>query len=480
VARKGNGTSDFIRSSVADSAAGFAQYSFHIFYQNASTPGTSTVSKPVTISDSTSTFDVSFCWHHTSNPKTLFHRKSGGVYNQVTISTSLSANTWYGIGGSFDGTNLVVFLNGSSSASTASSAPPNTPNPMCVLLAGSGGTGNFDAGIVAEAAFWTTGLTTSEWAALGNGVSPLMIRPQSLLRYWPLIGDISAHWGGGISSSGTSVQPHVRMYYPTNSSPEPLPPTAGPTWLPTRAQPLPPEPEPAQVRVKPWLALVNPQTADFTWYRRLPLEAGPGPGPETVRVTPLPWLTTAGPQVGDFSWYAARTSEAKAEPRPSELPRVGWSAFLSPQQPANDFTWFHRNITALPAERSPPRPTYKPWLAPLWPQQPPPPDLGPWAPGGTRGMALVVPRDPTPEPRLRRFTEIVARMMNSLVQNGQLIQDGDFFRLALPAALAGFAVVQVGSGPPTGSPADGAVYLDVTNSKFYARIAGAWKSASLS
>lgn len=36
--------------------------------------------------------------------------------------------------------------------------------------------------------------------------------------------------------------------------------------------------------------------------------------------------------------------------------------------------------------------------------------------------------------------------------------------------------VQTGSGPPTQATRDGVFYVDVTNSRIYARSAGAWKS----
>lgn len=52
---------------------------------------------------------------------------------------------------------------------------------------GSFGSSNWADGDLAEAAVWDVALTDDEQAAYMRGVSPLLIRPQSLLGYWPLI-----------------------------------------------------------------------------------------------------------------------------------------------------------------------------------------------------------------------------------------------------------------------------------------------------
>jgi len=44
---------------------------------------------------------------------------------------------------------------------------------------------------VAEVAVWSILITEVEMAALGAGVSPLLIRPDSLWAYWPLTGNES-------------------------------------------------------------------------------------------------------------------------------------------------------------------------------------------------------------------------------------------------------------------------------------------------
>lgn len=106
-------------------------------------------------------------------------------------TTTLSAGTWYSIVGRKSGTGagaLRVFLNGvqDGSASSSLSIAANTQNLVFGRYSNSDTT-MFD-GKVAYGAVWNVALTDEEIAALGKGVSPLMIRPASLKGFWPLFG----------------------------------------------------------------------------------------------------------------------------------------------------------------------------------------------------------------------------------------------------------------------------------------------------
>jgi hypothetical protein len=52
----------------------------------------------------------------------------------------------------------------------------------------SGGPGLHLNGRLAECAIWNVALTAAEIASLVKAFSPLLIRPASLVAYWPLIG----------------------------------------------------------------------------------------------------------------------------------------------------------------------------------------------------------------------------------------------------------------------------------------------------
>ena len=61
---------------------------------------------------------------------------------------------------------------------------------------------------------WSAALNASEIASLGQGVSPRLIRPQSLVFYAPLIRDLMDVRGGlSITNNGTAtVANHPRVY----------------------------------------------------------------------------------------------------------------------------------------------------------------------------------------------------------------------------------------------------------------------------
>ena len=69
--------------------------------------------------------------------------------------------------------------------------------------------------MIAEFAVWDAILTADEFAMLGaDGFSPLLIRPQSLVEYVPLVRDnVSRKLSIG-TLTGAAAQPHPRIIYP--------------------------------------------------------------------------------------------------------------------------------------------------------------------------------------------------------------------------------------------------------------------------
>jgi len=72
----------------------------------------------------------------------------------------------------------------------------------------------FMDGNLAEAAIWNVALTDAEVALLAKGYSPLFVRPQNLVSYWPLVRSLNDIVGGyNLSASGTTVAAHSRIIY---------------------------------------------------------------------------------------------------------------------------------------------------------------------------------------------------------------------------------------------------------------------------
>lgn len=86
-------------------------------------------------------------------------------------------------------------------------------------------------GKLAEPAVWDAALTADEVNSLERGISPLLVRPQSLVSYWPLYGrhspEIDLVGGVGLTVSGTApaaehprvILPRKRLAYPGSTGP---------------------------------------------------------------------------------------------------------------------------------------------------------------------------------------------------------------------------------------------------------------------
>lgn len=146
-----------------------------------------------------------------------------GGQTVATGSTTMSTGTWYALTGRKSGTGAgsgKVYLNGVEDGSvTASTTILNASSP---LRFGADSFGNLLDGSVAEVAIWDIALTPDEIAALGKGVSPLLIQPQNLKGYWPLYGagspepDLSGNRNNATITGSVSAANHapVGLYVP--------------------------------------------------------------------------------------------------------------------------------------------------------------------------------------------------------------------------------------------------------------------------
>ena len=145
----------------------------------------------------------------------------------ATSSTLLSTtNAWKFAGATYDNpSGNVIFYYGdaggvSSESIGASVSLSSTPNGFVIGAAVAGGSDPANQqwwpGRIAEVAVWNVVLTAAEMNAMGvKGYSPAVIRPASIVEYWPLVRDLTGVKKGGLSAgSGTSVIEHPRIIYP--------------------------------------------------------------------------------------------------------------------------------------------------------------------------------------------------------------------------------------------------------------------------
>lgn len=75
------------------------------------------------------------------------------------------------------------------------------------------GSGAAAGGDIAEVGVWDIDLTAAEVASLAKGVSPALVRPQSLVTYLPLIRDvIDVRAANGFTDVNTTAANHPRVY----------------------------------------------------------------------------------------------------------------------------------------------------------------------------------------------------------------------------------------------------------------------------
>lgn len=139
----------------------------------------------------------------------------GSVNTNATTSVQYSLNAWSHGCAVFDTSYRQVYLNGAGGTADFTASTQNTFNDLRIGARYATTLGNYFAGNLAEAAVWNARLTADEAASLAKGISPRLIRPQSLVFYAPLIRDLIDIRGGLTiaNNNGATVADHPRIYY---------------------------------------------------------------------------------------------------------------------------------------------------------------------------------------------------------------------------------------------------------------------------
>lgn len=111
--------------------------------------------------------------------------------NVATSGFNADDDAWHHICATWDpSTTINIYADGANKQTNSTSVPATLFSSAASLTLGAQSTGisNY-TGDMAEVGIWNAALNDAEVAALGAGVSPLMVRPASLSGYMPLRGE---------------------------------------------------------------------------------------------------------------------------------------------------------------------------------------------------------------------------------------------------------------------------------------------------
>lgn len=136
-----------------------------------------------------------FYLHGAGDNEVAFQSYNAGAGTAVT-TTFFNTNTWHhALCIEYASDSRAVWLDNGGEGTDNTSILPNllvATTIGCTLYDGVPKSG-YMSGRIAHAAIWSVALSAGERAALTGGWSPLLVRPQSLVAYWPLGGFHGEH-----------------------------------------------------------------------------------------------------------------------------------------------------------------------------------------------------------------------------------------------------------------------------------------------
>lgn len=141
--------------------------------------------------------------------------------NTATTSTTWSANVWNHACGVFESsTSRLAYLNGGGVGTNSNNRTPAGLDVVSIGRLSRATPANHMSGRIAHAAIWNAALGADEVVSLAKGFVPWMIRPESLVAYWPIWGNSSPEpdviGGANATVNGaTASAAYPMLIYPT-------------------------------------------------------------------------------------------------------------------------------------------------------------------------------------------------------------------------------------------------------------------------
>ena len=124
---------------------------------------------------------------------------TAGSPEYATSTTGYTAGTWHHAAGVVSAADArAAYIDGGSKGTNAVAEDPGAVlDRTSIGRLGDSTPSQYFSGGIAEVAVWNAALTDAEIIILARGFSPLFVRPQSLVAYWPLIRDTDLDIVGG-------------------------------------------------------------------------------------------------------------------------------------------------------------------------------------------------------------------------------------------------------------------------------------------
>ncbi len=159
-----------------------------------------------------------------------FRSRAGGSNSDAISTVGFTANTWcHCLGVGTNATDRKIYVDGGNVGTNITSSTPAGLDTTSIGINVRSDLVQPLSGLVAEAAIWNINLTAVEAAILAAGYSPLFVRPQNLVAYWPIVRELNDRVGGFnlTAVNGPAVSSHPAIIHPSG------------LWVPHRAAVVP-------------------------------------------------------------------------------------------------------------------------------------------------------------------------------------------------------------------------------------------------
>lgn len=141
----------------------------------------------------------------------------------IDTTSGFTAGTWHhGAAVETSAINHTVYIDGGSDATITTSVTPTGMDSISIGRAGDSTPDAYFSGDLAEVAVWDVAFTAPQMALLAKAVSPLLVRPEALVFYCPIIGryspEIDVVGGRDMTVTGAVASAHPRIFYPSMRS----------------------------------------------------------------------------------------------------------------------------------------------------------------------------------------------------------------------------------------------------------------------